>query len=76
MADGIIIGSAYKTAGHFLDPVDPLKATAVVQAANPASGTVKLFEITTELTGVDEHDVPDHLFVVPAGWEKVSVASW
>ena len=52
------------------------KEEPVVQAANPASGTVKLFEITTELTGVDENDVPDNLFVVPAGWEKVSVATW
>jgi len=52
------------------------KDEPVAQAANPASGTVKLFEITTELTGVDEHDVPDHMFVVPSDWEKVSVASW
>lgn len=52
------------------------KDEPAVQAANPASGTVKLFEITTELTGVDENDVPDNVFVVPAGWEKVSGASW
>jgi hypothetical protein len=43
---------------------------------HPASGTVKLFEITTELTGVDEKDIPDNQFIVPAGWEKVSGPSW
>jgi hypothetical protein len=52
------------------------KDEPVVEAANPASGTVKLFEITTELTGVDEKDVPDNQFTVPAGWEKVSGPSW
>jgi hypothetical protein len=52
------------------------KDEPVAQAANPSSGTVKLFEITTELTGVDDKDVPGNLFVVPAGWEKVSGASW
>ena len=52
------------------------KDEPAVQAANPGSGTVKLFEITTELTAVDEKDVPDNLFVVPAGWKKVSGASW
>ena len=36
LADGIIIGSAYKTGGHFLDPVDPQKAQAVMQAARQA----------------------------------------
>jgi hypothetical protein len=49
---------------------------AGVDAADPASGTVKLFEITTELTGVDEKDIPDDQFIVPEGWEKVSGPSW
>jgi hypothetical protein len=43
---------------------------------HPASGTVKLFEITTELTGVDEKDIPDNQFIVPAGWEQVAGPSW
>lgn len=51
-------------------------AAEVASTANTASGSVKLFEIATELTGIDEKDVPDSLFVVPADWEKVSAASW
>lgn len=52
------------------------KAEPVAETAKSASGSIKLFEITTELTGVDENDVPDSAFVVPAGWEKVSGPSW
>jgi membrane complex biogenesis BtpA family protein len=36
VSDGIIVGSAYKTGGHFLDPVDPEKAAAFMAAANEA----------------------------------------
>jgi hypothetical protein len=52
------------------------KKKPVAEAANPASGSVKLFEITTELTGVDEKDIPDNQFIVPAGWEQVAGPSW
>ena len=52
------------------------KDEPAADVANPASGSVKLFEITTELTGVDENDVPDSAFVIPAGWEKVASPSW
>lgn len=52
------------------------KDTPAVEAPGPASGSVKLFEITTVLTDVDEEDVPDNMFVVPPGWEKVSGPSW
>ena len=52
------------------------KDKPVEETANPASGRVKIFEITTELTGVDKSDVPDNQFVVPAGWKKVSSPSW
>lgn len=52
------------------------KDEPAAQPANPASGTVKLFEITTELTAVDDKNVSDDLFVVPAGWKKVSGGSW
>ena len=52
------------------------EAEAAAQQANPASGTVVLFNITTELTGIDEKEVPDSLFVVPPGWKEVSAASW
>ena len=52
------------------------KEEPAAQPVDPVSGTVKLFEITTVLTEVNEDDVPDNLFVVPAGWEKVSGASW
>ena len=52
------------------------KAEPAAQPADSASDTVKLFEITTVLTEVNEDNVPDSLFVVPAGWEKVSGASW
>ncbi len=55
---------------------DKAEAKAVAQEANPSSGSVVLFKITTELTGIDEKDAPDSLFVVPPGWEEVSAASW
>jgi hypothetical protein len=35
-SDGVIVGSAYKTGGGFLDPVDPAKASAFMQSANRA----------------------------------------
>jgi hypothetical protein len=44
----------------------------VAAEANPAAAEVTLFKIETELTAVDEGDVPGELFEVPAGWEKVS----
>ncbi len=43
-----------------------------VQETNQAAASVTLFKITTELTAIDENDVPDNLFVAPAGWKKVS----
>ncbi len=48
----------------------------VAQAANPAAGTVILFKIETELTSIDDTDVPDSSFEVPEGWKKVSNPSW
>ncbi len=45
-------------------------------AAASASGTVTIFEITSELTGVEEKSVPDSMFVVPAGWKKVASNKW
>lgn len=52
------------------------KDKPVVEATDPASGSVKLFEITTVLTEVNKDDVSGNLFVVPAGWEKVSGPSY
>jgi hypothetical protein len=52
------------------------KPEPVAETTPSASGSVKIFEITTELTGIDEKDVPDSLFVVPADWKKVAAASW
>ncbi len=66
-----IIGGAFKKFRKKKKKEEP-----VAEPANPASGTVKLFEITTELTGVDQKDIPDNQFIVPAGWEKVSGPSW
>jgi hypothetical protein len=59
-----------------MDDVWGQAVDAGANAVNPASGTVKLFEITTELTGVDEKDIPDNQFIVPAGWEQVAGPSW
>jgi len=44
----------------------------VAEETNSTPGSVTIFKITTELTSVVEKDVPDSLFVVPAGWEKVA----
>ena len=53
------------------------KPAEVAQTAAPtASGSVTIFEITSELTGVDEKDVADSQFVVPAGWKKVASNNW
>lgn len=45
-------------------------------AAVNASDSVKIFTITSELTGVDKKDVADSQFVVPAGWKKVASSTW
>lgn len=79
---GSIAGSAVGAAsrelvsGAFKKFRKKKKEKPVAEAANPAAGSVKLFEITTELTSVDEKDVPENVFVVPAGWKKVSGPSW
>jgi hypothetical protein len=52
------------------------KPEPVAETTPSASGSVKIFEITTELTEINEKDVSDSQFVVPAGWEKVAAASW
>lgn len=37
-ADGVIVGSSMKTAGHWANEIDPAKAAAIVEAANSARG--------------------------------------
>jgi len=70
-----IVGSMFKKfRKKKKEETEPVAQTA--EQANPASGKVTIFTISTELTGVDEKDVPDNLFVVPAGWKKVASASW
>lgn len=49
---------------------------AAQPAAASASDSVKLFTITSELTGVDKKNVSDSQFVVPSGWKKVANPSW
>ena len=46
------------------------------ELANPAAGSVTLFKVTTELTGVSDKDIADNQFLVPDGWQKVDSASW
>lgn len=46
------------------------------EVANPAAGSVTLFKVTTELTGVSDKDIADNQFLVPDGWQKVESASW
>ena len=48
----------------------------VAEAANPAAGSVVLFKITSELTGINENDVNESQFAAPAGWKKVKSQSW
>jgi len=52
------------------------KPEPVAEVAATASDTVTIFKITSELTGVDEKNVADSQFTVPAGWKKVAVNSW
>ena len=52
------------------------KAEPVAETVPTASGFVTLFKIDTEMTSIDEKDVSDKLFEVPAGWKKVSNSSW
>jgi hypothetical protein len=49
---------------------------AVAEPVDPASRSVKIFEITTELTDIEKKDIADSVFEVPADWEKVAGASW
>jgi len=52
------------------------KPEPAAQEANPATASVTLFAISTELTAVNEDDVSGKLFEVPAGWEKVANPTW
>jgi hypothetical protein len=42
------------------------------QGSDPANTMVRLFTVTTELTGVDDDDIDPSRFEVPAGWEQVA----
>jgi hypothetical protein len=66
-----LIGGAFKKFRKKKKEPEP-----VAQPADPAAGSVTLFTIETELTSIDEADVPDSLFVVPEGWEKVANPAW
>ena len=46
------------------------------EAANPAAASVTLFKVTTVLTSVDDNDIADRTFEVPAGWQKVESQAW
>ncbi len=46
------------------------------EAANPATGSVTLFKVTTELTGISDKDIADNQFQVPEGWQRVDSSSW
>jgi hypothetical protein len=51
------------------------KSEPVAETANTADttpGFVTIFEIATELTGIDDKKVSNDLFKVPEGWKKVS----
>ncbi len=50
-------------------PADPVNASA---QANPATGSVVLFRISSELIEINEDKIPAERFEVPAGWKKVS----
>ena len=52
-------------------PADPANTSTEVRA-NPATGSVVLFRITSELTEINDDNIPADRFEVPAGWKKVS----
>jgi hypothetical protein len=62
-----IMSGMFNKLGKKKDQPEPVAETAV-----SASATVTIFEITSELTGVDNRNAPDSLFVVPTGWKKVA----
>ena len=64
-----IVGGMFK---KFRKKKDQQQAEAAVEPVNAASGSVTIFEITSELTSIDDRDVSDSQFVVPADWKKVS----
>lgn len=66
-----VVGSLFNKLRKKKETPEPVAVTTP-----SASGSVTIFEITTELTGIDEKDVSDSLFVVPADWKKVAAASW
>lgn len=81
---GSVAGSAIGAASReivggmfnkFRKKKDKQQAEPAAQPANAASGSVTIFEITSELTAVDDKNVSDSQFVVPAGWKKVSSPS-
>ncbi len=66
-----LIGGAFKKFRKKKKEPEP-----VAQPVDPAAGSVTLFKIETELTSIDKADVPDSLFTVPEGWEKVDSPAW
>lgn len=75
---GSAIGAASRElmSGAFKKFGKKKKEKQVNETVDPASASVTLFTITTEMTRVDEGDVPDSSFEVPADWEKVAGPSW
>jgi hypothetical protein len=79
---GRIAGSALGAAGRELASgmfksfgrknKDESSAVEAAPAAATTGGTVTLFTISTELTGVSEKPIDSSQFEVPAGWKKVA----
>ncbi len=63
-----IVSGMFNKLGKKKAKPEPVEATTAVSA----SDSVTIFEITTELTGMDNRNAPDNLFVVPTGWKKVA----
>jgi hypothetical protein len=72
-ASGEIIGGLLSKFGKRKKKPEPPPAPAAAPAdANPASGSVVLFRVSNELTGLDDDSIPAERFEVPEGWKKVS----
>ena len=51
---------------------EPEPEPAAEAQPNPAAGAVVLFRISTELTDIDEGEIPAERFELPEGWEKTN----
>ena len=73
-ASSEVIGGLLKKFRRKKKEPEQQPAAELAEAGPQASsaGAIVLFRISTELTGIDDDNIPSDLFEIPAGWKKVN----